>query len=173
MRYLILSLFTFLFIELNAQDPIKVDSLYFTTHMKKIGKPAELTIAYHTYNYWNHELPWYILRVDKRNFVTKYISDGYYYNLKELKVNQDSLKRELGLFYKYDIFSLKYQGDWISSCDSCNTMIFDGSEYLFVISTKKSFSSMWFYEPGYFTTCCTKLFEAKRIVDIIDQLVFW
>ena len=160
----------FLSTKLMAQDPLYVDSLYFTSRLKSITKLSSLVIAYRHYSYWNQATPWQILTIGPKRIVTKYNTNSSFGNLKKLEINQDSLKKELDLFYQYDIFSMKSTRDWFATCDSCKIMIYDGDEYSFLILTNTEFFHLYFYEPAYHVTCCKRLFGYEKIIDLIRGL---
>ena len=170
MKILTVIVSIFLCMGLLAQDPTHVDAQYPSSQLKSITKVSNLVIAYRHYSYWNQETPWQILAVDSKNIITKYNANTWFANLNKLSFSQDSLKKELNLFYQYDIFSMNGTQNWFATCDSCSTMIYDGDEYSFLIFTKNEFFNLYFYEPGYHVTCCSRLFGHEKIVDLIKEL---
>ena len=170
MKLFTIVILIFLSTKMMAQDLPNVDSLYFTSQLNSITKISSLVIAYRHYSYWNQGTPWGILTMDQKKFVTKYNTNSSFGNLKKLEINQDSLKKELDLFYQYDIFSMKSTRDWFATCDSCKIMIYDGDEYSFLILTNTEFFHLYFYEPAYHVRCCDRLFGHEKIIDLIREL---
>jgi hypothetical protein len=173
MRICTIFLLFILSLKVCAQGgPVKSDSLNFTSKLKSVAKNSTLVIAYRQYSYWDWANPWQVLAVSSEGFITKYNADTNFANLRRLDIKQDSLKKTLDLFYQSGIFKMNGTQDWLSTCDSCSFWIYDGSDYSFLISTKTEFINLYFYEPGYFFTCCSRLFKHEKIVEFIRKL-FW
>lgn len=155
---------------LSAQIPLDADSIFFSSKLKTIVKNSNTTIAYRESSYWNQFSPWNILTIDQTNTIHKYKADQNLENIKKLEIDLDSLKKEAELFIQYDIFNLKMTQGWFATCDSCKGGISDAKEYSFLVLTKSEYFNLYFYEPDFHITCCSKLFGHEKLITLIKKL---